>query len=100
MQPDAVQNENKPLECRVILLGALRLYRDFSKSKPSDRNERNEHVVTERKESVMKTQTNQATVATMKAAVMRGFGDFDVLHYVDGVTRIRSSLETCRELEL
>ena len=29
----------------------------------------------------MKTQTNQATVATMKAAVMRGFGDFDVLHY-------------------
>ncbi len=24
MEPDAVQRENKPLECRLILLGALR----------------------------------------------------------------------------
>ena len=26
MEPDAVQRENKPLECRVILLGALSLF--------------------------------------------------------------------------
>ena len=27
MEPDAVQTQNKPFECRVILLGALKLDR-------------------------------------------------------------------------
>ena len=27
MEPDAVQRENKPLECRFMLLGALRTFR-------------------------------------------------------------------------
>ena len=30
MQPDAVQTQNKPFECRVILLGALSSWLDVS----------------------------------------------------------------------
>ena len=33
MQPDAVQKRNKPFECRVILLGALRNTSNFKEGK-------------------------------------------------------------------